>query len=53
MDTKQEGVLAVSDKKGEVVAIVRKDEKTHHNLVYTCRLASIEEIEGLLNHKEK
>lgn len=51
MTTRQEGVLTVSDENGKVVAIVRKDEATHHNLIYVCSLAGMEEIERLLNHK--
>ncbi len=46
--TNQEGVLTITDDGGEVVAIVRKDEKTHHNLIYTVCLANLGEIERLL-----
>lgn len=52
MKTNQEGVLTVSEEGGEVVAIVRKDPATHHNLIYMCKLAGTEEIERLLNHKK-
>lgn len=52
MNTNQEGVLTISDENGAVVAIVRKDPATHHNLIYMCQLAGTEEIERLLNHKK-
>lgn len=52
MKTEQEGVLTVSEEGGELVAIVRKDPATHHNLVYTVSLAGTEDIERLLNHKK-
>ena len=52
MKTTQEGVLIVSDEDGNAVAIVRKDDATHHNLFYLCQLAGFEDIERLLNHKK-
>ncbi len=52
MNTTAEGVLVIRNEATEIVAIVYKDPKTHHNLIYMCAPAATEEIERLLNHKK-
>ncbi len=48
MKTTKEGITCVFDENNELVAIIYKDHVTHHNLFYSTKIMSMEEIESLV-----
>lgn len=48
MDTKQEGVFTVYNEKGELVAIIKRDDKSGKHLVYLAQEATSSDIAELL-----
>jgi hypothetical protein len=50
MTTSKEGVTLIKNEQSEVIAIIIKDDKTHHNIFYATQIMGMEEIEQLLNN---
>ncbi len=48
MQTKQEGVITIFDKEGELSAIIYKDMKSRKNIFYTCTEMGFEELEKMV-----
>ncbi len=48
MNPEKSSVVAITDKDGELVAIVYKDQATRHNLFFRCELMDFDEIEALI-----
>lgn len=49
METRKLGVLALVDKKGDIVAIVHHNEKERTQVLVLCSKAGVEDYEKLFN----
>ncbi len=52
MTTNKEGILMLRNDKGELVAIVVKDEAIRKNVIYITAEAGLEEIENLFKNTD-